>query len=138
MLEVRVEHLGDVQFTMKARQHVVYCDQPENAGGYDEGMTPLEFFLGSLGTCAAYYAAQYLKTRSLSTTGLVIRVTAEKVKSPARLDDLKIYVEYPQPIDDRHREGMLKAVQGCVIHNTIQSAPHIETQIQAPVLASTT
>jgi len=31
-------------------------------GGSDEGMSPPEFLLTSLATCAAYYGAQYLKT----------------------------------------------------------------------------
>src|SRR5579871_1665445 len=59
MLEVLVNHLGDVQFEVKARNHVLYCDQPAENGGYDEGMTPPELFLASLGTCAGFYAVQY-------------------------------------------------------------------------------
>ena len=41
-------------------------------------MTPPEFMLASLGACAGYYAAEYLRARSLSTEGLEVRVTAEK------------------------------------------------------------
>ena len=63
MLEVVVNHLGAVQFEAKARQHTVYCDQPAENGGFDEGMTPPEFLLAALGTCAGYYAVQYLKAR---------------------------------------------------------------------------
>ena len=39
MLEVRVEHLGDSQFEIRARGHKLISDQPIEAGGYDEGMT---------------------------------------------------------------------------------------------------
>lgn len=131
-MEVVINHLGDVQFEVKARNHTVYCDQPVEAGGFDEGMTPPEFFLASLGTCAGYYAAQYTKARNLPTQGLRIRVTAEKAKAPARLDDLRIFVEYPQALDARHREGLLKAVHSCLIHNTLLSPPKITTEIVAP------
>ena len=65
MLEVLVEHLGEVQFEATARGHKVFCDQPVENGGFDEGMTPPEFLLASLGTCAGYYAVQYLKARHL-------------------------------------------------------------------------
>jgi uncharacterized OsmC-like protein len=128
-MEVVVNHLGDVQFEVKARQHTVYCDQPVEAGGYDEGMTPPEFFLASLGACAGYYAAQYAKGRNLPTEGLRIRVTAEKVKAPARLDDLRIIVEYPEALEEWHREGLLRAVHSCIIHNTLLSPPKITTEI---------
>jgi len=38
-MEVTVEHLGAVQFEIKARQHTIACDQPPENGGFDEGMT---------------------------------------------------------------------------------------------------
>ena len=60
-MEVLVEHLGAVQFAIKPRQHEIVCDQPAENNGYDEGMTPPEIFLASLGSCAAHYAVDYLK-----------------------------------------------------------------------------
>jgi uncharacterized OsmC-like protein len=44
-VEVTVEHLGAVQFEIKARQHTIASDQPGENGGFDEGMTPPELFL---------------------------------------------------------------------------------------------
>ena len=81
-MEVTVEYLGAVQFEVRARNHTIVCDQPEENGGFDEGMTPPELLLASLGTCAGYYAAEYLRTRQLPTAGMRIRATAEKAKSP--------------------------------------------------------
>ena len=77
-MEVRVEHLGNVQFEITAREHKILCDQPLDKGGDDEGMTPPELMLGSLASCAAYYAAEYLKKRGLATEGTRVRLTAEK------------------------------------------------------------
>lgn len=131
-MEVIINHLGDVQFEVKARNHTLYCDQPVEAGGYDEGMTPPEFFLASLGACAGYYAAQYAKGHNLHAAGMRVRVTAEKAKAPARLDNFRIEVEYPEPLDERHREGLLRAVHSCLIHNTLLAPPTITTEIVAP------
>jgi uncharacterized OsmC-like protein len=55
-MEITVEHLGAVQFEIRACQHTIVCDQPEASGGFDEGMTPPELMLASLGSCANYYA----------------------------------------------------------------------------------
>ena len=49
-MEVIVEHLGDVQFQIKARQHTIVSDQPLQNGGFDEGMTPPEMLLAALGS----------------------------------------------------------------------------------------
>ena len=83
-MEVIVHHLGGVKFEAAARGHRVICDQPAENHGGDTVMTPPEFMLASLGTCAGYYAAEYLRTRSLPTEGLEVRVTAEKATAPAR------------------------------------------------------
>ena len=131
-MEVTVEYLGAVQFEVRARNHTIACDQPEENGGFDEGMTPPELLLASLGTCAGYYAAEYLRTRQLPTAGMRIRVTAEKAKSPARLSSFKIEVHLPAALDDRRREGVVRAIHSCLIHNTLLNPPKIELDVIAP------
>ena len=81
-MEVTVEHLGAVQFQIKTRGHSIVSDQPVDTGGFDEGMTPPELLLASLGSCAGFYAAQYLRKHKLATEGTRVRVTCEKVKDP--------------------------------------------------------
>ena len=137
MLEVQISHLGDVQFEVKARQHTIYCDQPEGNGGYDEGMTPPELLLGSVGACAGHYAAQYLKIRNISAEGLSVRVTAEKALNPARLSEIDIAVNYPRELSAKDREGVLHAVHKCLIHNTLLNPPKITVKLaDEPVAAA--
>lgn len=131
-MEVEILPLGDVKFEAVARGHRVICDQPLTNGGQDSGMTPPEFLLVSLGTCAGFYAAQYLKTRSLPADGLRVKVTADKAKHPARLGRFQIEVTVPE-LDEQHWEGILRAVKACLIHNTLLNAPAIEIQLNAPV-----
>jgi putative redox protein len=57
-MELKIEYLGGVRFAAETRGHRVVSDQPPENGGEDSGMTPPEFLLASLGTCAGYYAAQ--------------------------------------------------------------------------------
>ena len=131
-MEVTIEHLEGVKFKATARGHHVICDQPAENGGSDQGMTPPEYLLASLGTCAGFYAAQYLKTRSLATTGLEVKVTAEKATQPARLGQFRIEVIVPG-LDQQHEAGVLRAVKACLIHNTLVHAPAIETVVSVPV-----
>jgi putative redox protein len=134
-MEVIVEHLGGVKFEAAARGHRVICDQPLENHGADTGMTPPEFMLASLGTCAGYYAAEYLRTRNLAAEGLQVRVTAEKAAAPARLASFRIEVTVPD-LDAKHEAGILRAVKACLIHNTLLHAPAIEIALETPVLAT--
>lgn len=133
-MQVTAIHLGESQFEVAARGHKVICDQPVENGGYDEGMTPPEFLLASLAACAAYYAAQYLKTRQLNASGLTIRVTAEKAYQPARLGRFTIDVDAPG-VDQKHEAGLLRAAKACLIHNTLLHQPSIDVVVHTMPLA---
>jgi putative redox protein len=131
-MEVTVEHLGAVQFEIRARQHTIASDQPPENGGFDEGMTPPELLLASLGSCAAFYAAQYLRQRGLATEGTRVHVHAEKVKNPARVDNIRIEIDLPVDCEQRDREGVNRAVHNCLIHNTLLHPPKVEIGIHTP------
>jgi uncharacterized OsmC-like protein len=128
-MEVTIKHLGNVEFEASTRGHRVLCDQPPVNGGSDQGMTPPEFLLTSLGTCAGFYAAQYLKARNLSSKGLEIKVHAEKLTQPARLGQFRIEVIVPD-LDTQHEAGVLRAVHACLIHNTLMQPPVIDTVVR--------
>jgi putative redox protein len=130
-MEVQVEHLGALQFEIKARQHTIVSDQPTENGGFDEGMTPPELFLASLGSCAGFYAAQYLKKHHLASEGTIVRVSAEKAQDPARLDNFRIALELPCHLTQDHMEGIEQAVQHCLIHNTLLHLPRISIEVKA-------
>jgi len=127
-MEVTAQYVTDSKFEVSARGHRVICDQPLDNGGSDEGMTPPEFLLASLASCAAYYAAQYLKTRGLPAEDLNVRVTAEKAQKPARLATFRIEVAGPV-LEDRHQAGLLRAVKACLIHNTLLNGPQVEVAL---------
>jgi len=128
-MEVKVTHLNQVKFAIQSRDHTVLCDQPVDNGGEDAAMTPPELMLASLGSCAAFYAVQYLKTRSLSLEGIEVTVTAEKLKQPARLGEFRIHLAYPAPLTEEHKAGMVRSVHHCLIHNTLLSPPQIEIDL---------
>jgi uncharacterized OsmC-like protein len=132
-MEVLIQHLGAAQFEIKARQHTLICDQPAENHGYDEGMTPPELLLASLGSCAAYYAVDYLKRNKLSSEATKVRVTAEKVKAPFRLDNFKVQVDVDCELDDQHLRGVEDAVHRCLIQNTLLHPPQMKVEIKQAV-----
>jgi uncharacterized OsmC-like protein len=130
-----VRHLDGVRFEVEANGYRIISDQPLENGGTDGGITPPHLLLASLGTCAGYYALQYLRGRSLPTDGLAVRVSAEKETLPARLDQFRIEVETAE-LSARHHEGILRAVHSCLIHNTMLARPQINIEHRTtPVLS---
>lgn len=134
-MEVLVEHLGALQFEIKARQHVIISDQPVDQGGFDEGPTPPELLLASLGSCAAFYAGVYLRKHKLADLGTRVHITAGKKKDPARMDDFHISIDVPVDLSPQHAAGLEKAVHQCLIHNTLLHPPAISIEIKTAVVA---
>lgn len=130
-MQVTIKHLDRVKFAVQARSHTILCDQPIENDGEDTGMTPPELMLASLGSCAAFYAVQYLKARNLADTGVEVSVTADKLMQPPRLGNFKVRVECPLALTGDQNEGILRAVHRCLIHNTLLSLPEILIELAA-------
>ena len=131
-MEVTVEHLGSVQFEIKTRGHSIISDQATADGGFDEGMTPPELLLASLGSCAAFYAAQYLRKHKLATEGARVSISCQKVKDPVpRMTDFVIDVAAPVELTEEHRKGVYEAVERCLVHNTLLHTPKISIKVDA-------
>jgi len=136
-MEVTVEHLGAVQFQIKTRGHSIVSDQPADSGGFDEGMTPPELLLASLGSCAGFYAAQYLRKHKLATEGTRVRVSCEKVKEPVvRMSNFVIEVEAPVELSNEQLKGLDEAVAHCLVHNTLLHTPKISLKVAGMALAT--
>jgi len=135
MMEVHVKHEGAVKFSIAARENTIISDQPPSNGGADEGMTPPELFLASIGSCAAFYAVAYLKKKGLEREGVEVHVTSEKAMGPARLDQIKIAVDVPGTLSEEDRAGVQDSVGRCLIHNTLTHPPEIQIELRTPVTA---
>jgi len=135
-MEVFVEHLGAMQFEITARDHRIMSDQPLANGGSDWGMTPPELLLASLGSCAAYYAAQYLRKNGLVKEGTRVRVTAEKAKDPVRMDNFRIEVQVPQDLTEEQREEIEESIEHCLIHNTLLNPARIALDVESLALVT--
>jgi len=135
-MEVKIKHLDHVKFSIQARSNTILCDQPAENGGEDSGITPPELMLASLGSCAAFYAVQYLKTRNLAGTGVEVTVTADKLLQPARLGNFRVHVVCPVALTEAHSEGLMRSVHHCLIHNTLLAPPEVAIELELAVAAS--
>jgi len=92
-------------------------------------MTPPELLLASLGSCAGFYAVQYLKTRNLGESGVEVSVTAEKLKQPTRLGNFRILVMCSKSLTEDQSEGLMRSVHHCLVHNTLLIPPEIKIEL---------
>lgn len=118
-LEISLQHTGKARFVAEARHHRLILDQPAEDGATDQGMSPAELLLASLGGCIGQYVAQYLGLRALSAEGLSIRVTAQPASRPLRLRDFTVEVTVPA-LTERQVRALEKSFPAGLVHNAIR------------------
>lgn len=131
-MELTIKYLGGHRFESLARRHRLTSDQPLESHGEDGGATPPELFLFSLASCAGYYAASYLNARALPAEQLEIHVSGVKGDRPARFTSLCLDVLAPG-LNKHHRDGIQRAVEACLISNTLLHPPTLDVKVSSPV-----
>jgi putative redox protein len=131
-MQISVSYKSNFKFEATTRGHTIVGDRACEDGGDDAGMTPPEWFLASLGSCVGFYALKYCQARGLDPSGLMVDVSAQKItEQMPRLDHLQIHLSLPIALNTHHQRGLEKAVESCLIHNTLNHPPQITTEISS-------
>ena len=81
-MSLRVVYRGGARYDMGCRHHTVVSDQLVEDGGQDAGMSPVELFIGSLGSCVAYFVGRYCDRHQINCKGSRSRPTGPWPSSP--------------------------------------------------------
>lgn len=129
-----VEGAGGLRFNARTRGHTVRTDQPEQAGGTDAAVTPLELLGAALGACAALYVTRFCSARGLPTDDLRVEVRATDARdSPRRLGHFAIDVMLPEAIPGDMIPLIERVVRTCPVHNTLAHPPAMDIAIHPAV-----
>jgi putative redox protein len=129
-LEITLQHAGGSRFVAHARQHRVVIDQPAEDGATDQGMSPAELLLASLGSCIGQYVTQYLSLRGLSSEGLTVRVTAEHTHRPQRLRDFRVEIVAPE-LSERQLRALEKTSPAGLVKGALTGASDVRVTISS-------
>ncbi|OUC16419.1 MAG: hypothetical protein B0A82_01680 [Alkalinema sp. CACIAM 70d] len=133
-MQVKVNYTGQTQFQVIARNHVSWSDHPFRSGGTDIGMTPSEWLLGAIGTCAGAYVVQYCEAQGIDPKGLTMTVFGQVENLPQRINYIRVEVHIPHPLEFQHITGIKQVIESSLIHNTLSHSPVITTEIIAETL----
>lgn len=128
-----VSHRGHHRFDVSVEGHHLVVDEGMAAGGPESGPTPTELLAASLASCAAAYAESYLSARGYSTTALNVachyRLSADY---PRRVSELDVTVTAPPHVSAEHRQGLINAVERCIVGNTLRAGSEVRVMVVAP------
>lgn len=123
------------QVTADVRGHKLVIDQPVQAGGRDEGPTPLELFLFSLGGCIASIARLSAGQKGINLKGMDVEVKAalnpavllgKTLDERAGFQTITIQASIDAELTLLEKEAFLDEVcQRCPLHDNIKLATEV-------------
>ncbi len=124
-MEVIVDYLDGKKFSAQCGKHKVIIDLPSVLGGQDKGPTPPDYFLVSLASCIGVYVLAYCNNIRIDAKGMRIKITAQKLLVPSRLDYITVEISMPNAKLGKRKESLLAVARKCLVHKTIDHQPKI-------------
>jgi len=125
---------------VKAREHIVYVDQPEASGGTNKGPTPLEYLFASFASCIITIGLIVSRQRQLKIRGLSVDVEGDidydvlmgKSKEPrAGFYKIKAIVKVDGDLTQQEKEEFIKEVESrCPIADNLLNPTPIEVVVE--------
>lgn len=110
--------------TIESRDHVYHADEPLDAGGTNEGPTPVEMFMGALGSCIAITMRLYAERKGWPLEGVEVALDFERFNGkdyPGYEGDAMFVHEIRESIvlhgdlSEEQREKILEIAEKCPV-----------------------
>jgi putative redox protein len=106
--------------------HSSWADEPKDAGGNDEGPTPHEILLASLGACTSMTVQMYADRKQWPLRAVTVGL------EDAMVDHVYIVrrtIHLDGDLTDEQRARLLEIANKCPVHKTLTGEIRIESQL---------
>lgn len=136
-MNLTIEHQEEVRFDARFGEHQVTIDLPESHGGQGRGMAPPQLFMAALGGCAGVYVADYCDSQGIDYKGMRLSVDWDYENRPRRISSVRVRIDMPGgELTAAQVQGMLDAVNGCTLHNTLAQQPRFDIEVRTALDAT--
>jgi len=130
MRDVTAKLSGSFRTELTIGPHTLIADEPESAGGRDEGPNPYGLLASALATCTAMTLHFYAKREKFALDGVAVNVASERIHAKDCDDcesesgyvhrfDVKLQVE--GDLTEEQRQKLLQIAQRCPVYKTLSN-----------------
>ena len=115
--------------TITARQFSWLADEPQLAGGTDEGPTPYEILLGALAACITITLRLYADHKEIPLQGVNVSLEFDRVHAEdclecdnpegGMIERIKTKVTLKGSFDDAQEKRLAQVAERCPVHKTL-------------------
>lgn len=113
--------------------HRWLADEPLHAGGGNQGPSPTELLLSSLGACTAITVRMYATRQGWPLTGVEVGLVFNPEGTPAGGgNDIRRRITLSGDLTHEQRERLLDVANKCPIHRVLTGTIRIESSLAPP------
>lgn len=125
--------------TINAGGHYFYADEPIAVGGTDNGPSPYELLLASLGSCTNMTLKMYADRKGIPLDKVISRLSHEKIHAEdcrecetekGRIDRIEKEIELTGDLTPEQVTRLLEISERCPVHRTLNSEVSIKSKIK--------
>ena len=130
MREVQAKLKGSFRTELTIGPHTIVADEPESAGGRDEGPTPYQLLGSALASCTAMTLHFYAKREKFALERVNVSVTSERIHAKD-CEDCESENGYVHRFDVRlalsgalteeQRQKLFRIAQRCPVYKTLSN-----------------
>lgn len=128
MVEVTVRTLRNLKAQVTMGGHSLIADEPDAAGGDDEGPDPYSLLMAALGTCTTMTLQLYARRKGwpLEEVEVVLVHTRRHARDcqdcdskEGKIDEIRRRIRLDGPLDDDQRARLFEIAAKCPVHRTL-------------------
>jgi len=120
---------GKFTQSIEVGPHRLVGDEPASMGGEDEGPSPFELLLASLGTCTSMTIKMYADRKALPLSRVEVRLSQEKTSEALVI---RRAIELEGDLNEEQRARLLEIANKCPVHKALTGTIRIESELTPP------
>ena len=114
---------------VKAGDHSITVDEPEDQGGDDLGPSPQELLAAALASCTAVTMEMYARRKGWDTSGLAVdcRYTPAERGCPTRFE---LVMKMPAHLSEEQVERLQVIAAKCPVHRTLDGEVMFKERVE--------
>lgn len=118
--------------------HQLLSDEPKSAGGSNQGPSPYDLLLMSLGSCTSMTIRMYANFKKLPLDDITVRLTHERLNAEdceecgdrrGKVERIIRYISLKGDLTEAQRARMVEIADRCPVHRTIKHDPVITSRL---------
>jgi putative redox protein len=128
-VDIEIKLLKNFQVEADLGAHTIKADQAKDSGGDDTAPNPFEYFMASVGLCAAHYVNAFCKQREIPTEGIRVieRISRDQATHKMSFETI---IKVPASFPSKYKDALVKVTEGCAVKKAILAGPSFKVTME--------